>query len=263
MHPNLNHLIELQQVDSRLGVVQSKLAAFPKQIAEVNARVEAVRAQLAHAKGELLKSLKERKTYEMDVEQWKEKARKYKDQSFQVKSNEAYRALQHEIQMAEDEAAKAEDRLLERMVSGEEFDRQVKSAALALAEAEKTAEAERKKIDAEKAVVEKELVELKTERAQVVTAIPEDLLDHYTRLAKRHGGIALAEVREDETCSMCRVRVRPHTFQVMRDPKSDELIHCETCTRILYTNVPESTLASRAAANGSAEPEPATHTGDA
>jgi predicted nucleic acid-binding Zn-ribbon protein len=238
MHPNLNHLIELQHVDSRLAIVQARLAAFPKQIEEVNGRVEAVRAQLAHAKEELLKSLKDRK-------------------------NEAYRALQHEIQMAEDEAAKAEDRLLERMVSGEEYDRQVKSATHALAEAEKIAESERKKIEAEKAVVEKELADLKTERAQVVAAVPEDLLDHYTRLAKRHGGIAMAEVHEDETCTMCRVKVRPHTFQVMRDPKNAELIHCETCTRILYTHVPDSTLASRAAANGSAEPEPATHTGDA
>ena len=263
MHPNLNHLIELQHVDSRLAVVLVRFAAFPKQIAEVNGRVEAVRAQLAHAKEELLKSLKDRKTYEMDVEQWKDKARKYKDQSFQVKSNEAYRALQHEIQMAEDEAAKAEDRLLERMVSGEEYDRQVKSATHALAEAEKVAEGERKKIEAEKAVVEKELADLKAERAQVVAAVPEDLLDHYTRLAKRHGGIARAEVHDDEICSMCRVKVRPHTFQVMRDPKNAELIHCETCTRILYTHVPDSTMASRAAANGSAEPEPATHTGDA
>jgi hypothetical protein len=240
MHPHLKHLVELQTVDSRMAVVQARLAAFPKRIMELNAQVEAVRATLQHAKDEHLKSLKDRKTYEMDVEEWKTKVRKYKDQSFQVKSNDAYKALQHEIQMGEEEIARAEDRLLERMVSGEEFERQVKAATAALAEAERTAEVERRKTAEEHAVVEKEFAALKAERAQVVAAVPDDLLDHYTRLARRHGGIALAEVGEDETCPMCRVRVRPHTFQIMRDPRNTELIHCETCTRILYTLVPHS-----------------------
>ncbi len=169
----------------------------------------------------------------------KEKARKYKDQSFQVKSNEAYRALQHEIQGAEAEIAKAEDRLLERMVSGEQFDREVKAATATLADEEKAAEAERRVIAAEQAVVESEFAELKAARAKVVAQIPEELLDHYTRLAKRHGGIALAQVGEDETCSRCHVKIRPHTVQVIRDPSNKELIHCETCTRILYSLAPE------------------------
>jgi predicted nucleic acid-binding Zn-ribbon protein len=262
MHPNLNHLIELQQVDSRLIEVRARLAAFPKKTAEVTARLEAARATLQHAKEAHVKSLKDRKTYEMDVEQWKEKVRKYKDQIYQVKSNEAYKALQHEIQMAEAEIAKAEDRLLERMVSGEEFERQVKAAEKALSEAEKAADAERRKIAEEQAVVEKEHAALKAERAEVLAVVPDDLIDHYSRLAKRHGGIALAEVGEDETCTMCRVRVRPHTFQVMRDPKNTELIHCETCTRILYTLVPEKPATPRVTSEA-ADEAPLAHSRDA
>jgi predicted nucleic acid-binding Zn-ribbon protein len=234
MHPSLKPLIELQRIDSRLNEVQARLAAFPKKFAEVQARLEAAQAVLQRAKDDLTKSLKERKTYELDVEQWKEKLRKYKDQSFQVKSNEAYRALQHEIQMAEAEIARAEDRLLERMVAGEEFERQVKAAEKSLAEIQKTCEAERQALAAEQAAVEKELSELNAERARAAAAVPEELLDHYLRIARKHGGIGLAEVGADETCPMCRVRVRPHTYQILRDPNSQEIVHCESCTRILY-----------------------------
>src|SRR5579883_871990 len=93
----------------------------------------------------------------MDVDSWKDRARKYRDQSFEVKTNEAYKALQHEIQHAEAELAQAEDRLLERMVAGEDYERQVKTAERSLAVVEKEAQAERQKIQEEQASLQQEL----------------------------------------------------------------------------------------------------------
>lgn len=221
-------------MDVRLNDVRARLATFPKHLAEVNARVEAARTQLAQAKDALTKSLKDRKTYEMDVDQWKEKVRKYKDQTGAVKTNEAYKALLHEIEMAEKEIAAAEDRLLERMVAGEDFVRQVKAAEKAITEIEAAAKVEQQAISAEYAAADKQRVALEAERQQAISDVPDDLLDVYQKLANRHGGVALAEVKEDESCSMCRVRVRPHTYQLLRDPKNEQIFHCETCTRILY-----------------------------
>src|ERR1700730_11034969 len=138
----------------------------------------------------------------MDVEQWKERAKKYRGQSAEVKTNEAYKALQHEIQNAEDEVAKAEDRLLDRMVAGEEYDRQLKAAELAVKDVEAQAKEERRTIQAEYNAAQKELTAAEAARAQAVAAVPEDLVDHYQRIAKRHGGIALAEIR-GEGCGQC------------------------------------------------------------
>jgi len=233
MHPNVRHLIELQGVDLRLAELRGRLDGFPKRLSEVGARVEAARKQLALAKEALTASLKERKKYDLDVEQWKQKVAKYKDQLYEVKTNEAYKALQHEIQMMESEIAKAEDQLLEQMVAGEEYERRVKAAERALAEVEAVAQAERQKLQAEQAVAQKEFEALTAEHEQVVVAIPEDLLDLYQRIARKHGGAALAEVR-DETCTMCRVRVRPQVYQLLRDDSCQEIFHCESCTRILY-----------------------------
>src|SRR3990172_6418561 len=143
MHPDLKHLIELQSLDLQLGRVRAQLSAYPKRIAEVEARVKAAHDEIARTKDSLLTSLKDRKKYELDVEQWKEKARKYKDQIYEVKTNEAYKALQHEIQMAEAEIAKTEDRLLQRMVSGEEYERQVKAPEKSLKEVDAAAQTER------------------------------------------------------------------------------------------------------------------------
>ncbi len=243
MQKVLQSLIDLQAVDTRLHDVRARLATFPKKIAEVDARVAAAKGDVEHSKAAQLATVKDRKKYELDVEGWKEKVRKYKDQTSQIKTNEAYKALQHEVQMAEEEIAKAEDRLLEQMVAAEEYDRRIKSSEKALKEVEEVARGERSKIESTKAAAEKDLAELDAARERAVTGIPEDLLDHYDRIIKKHNGVALAEVR-DEKCTACGMRVRPHVFQEMRRLNSEEMFHCETCTRILYYVEPTVSAAS-------------------
>lgn len=248
MQPILKHLLDLQHADLRLHEVRTRLALYPKRLAEVDARVAAARAEIEKSKTAQTTALKERKKYELDVEQWKEKAHKYRDQSYEVKTNDAYKALQHEAQMAEAEMAKAEDRLLEQMVASEEYDRRIKAAEKALAEVEGVARTERAQLQTEQAAAQKEVAELEAERQKAVAEIPEDLVDHYQRIARKHNGISLAEVR-DETCTACGVRVRPHVFQELRQSgtatvQNAELFHCETCTRILYFVEPASPAAS-------------------
>lgn len=255
MQKTLQKLLDLQNLDAQLREVQDHLATFPKKVTEVEAHVAKAKGELEASKAAQVETIRERKKYELDVEQWKERVRKYKDQTAQVKTNEAYKALQHEIQEAEHEIAKAEDRLLEQMVAAEEYDRRVKASEKLLKEVEEVARGERAKIAADKAAAEKELAELNAERAQLVTGIPEDLLVHYERIAKRHKGVALAEVR-DEKCTACGMRVRPHVFQEMRRRSSEEMFHCETCTRILYYVEPEST-SSIAAPTGQDRPDAA------
>jgi predicted nucleic acid-binding Zn-ribbon protein len=233
VQPVLKHLLDLQVLDLRLAEIHAHLSALPKQLAAADARVASARAELDKSKTAQTNTLKERKKYELDVEQWKEKVRRYKDQLYEVKTNEAYKTLQHEIQMTEAEIAKAEDRLLEQMVASEEYDRRVKAAEKNLAEVEAAVRAERAKIEAEQSAAQQELTRLTAERDKVVPQIREDVFDHYMRIAKKHGGVALAEVR-NETCTQCGAKIRPHAFQELQRAGAEELYHCEICTRILY-----------------------------
>jgi uncharacterized protein len=233
MQPEIKRLVELQAADSNLATLRARLNAFPQQLAEIDKRLAAGRQQLAASKESLTTSLKDRKKYEIDVDTWKEKAKKYRDQSFTVKTNEAYKALQHEIEHAEGEVAQAEDRLLARMVDGEQFDRDVKSAEHVLAELERASKADREKVQAEQVAVQKELEAKQAERSLLLPNIPEDLLATYERVAARHHGIGVAAVR-DQACSLCGLRVVPHVFQLLRRADWNQIYQCETCSRILY-----------------------------
>ncbi len=233
MNAQVQRLVELQAVDARLAELRGRLEALPQQWAAVEAKVAAARRQLASAKEALTNSLKERKKYEMDAESWKEKARRYREQSFEVKTNEAYKALQHEAEHAQKELALAEDRLLERMVAGEEFERQVKAAERALAEAEQAAGSEQRELKARQAQWNEEAARAEGERQRMAQQIPEELLRTYESIARRRHGVALAEVREG-SCSMCGMMARPHVVQELQRPDSAEIFQCESCTRILY-----------------------------
>ena len=69
------------------------------------------------------------------------------------------------------------------------------------------------------------------EAKQLEAGLPAELLALYHRVADVRGGVAMAEVK-DETCSECRVRVRPQVQAELR--VSDQIFQCESCQRILY-----------------------------
>ncbi len=214
MHPAIPHLIELQRVDHQIAVLRAELEAFPKRIREAETKLGGARADVASAKEAHAQVVAERKKFEFDAQQWKDRARKYRDQSGAVKTNEAFKALQHEIANAEAEVAKADDRQLEVMMAAEEVERRVKIAESRLKEAEQTVSAERKEIQALGAEKKKQLDAATAEREKIIAPVPEDLRELYTRIAKRHSGTEL------------------------RSETNEEVFRCESCGLILYTLEP-------------------------
>jgi len=234
MHPAIPHLIELQQVDHNIGALRAEIESYPKRIQEADSKLSGARAAVAAAKEAHTNALKERKKFELDVDQWKDRARKYRDQSGAVKTNEAYKALLHEIANAEAEVAKAEDRQLDVMMSGEEFERRVRHAEADLKEAETSVAADRKEIHARYDEKQKLLKVALAERQRIAVPVPKDLLELYERIAKRHNGTAMAQVRDDQ-CRGCGMRVLPHIIQELRQETNEEIYRCEMCGLILYT----------------------------
>jgi len=258
MHPAIPHLIELQRVDHQIAALHAELETLPKRIREADAKLSGARAELAAAKQTHTQGTAERKKLEFDVQQWKDRARKYRDQSGAVKTNESFKALQHEIANAEAEVAKAEDRQLDVMMAGEELDRRVKLAESRLREAEQAVAAERKEIQAQGTEKKKQLEAMLAERERIIAPVPEDLRELYARVAKRHNGTAMAEARDGQ-CRGCGMRVLPHILQELRTETNEELYRCESCGLILYTLEPipvanpssASTNASSAASSNS------------
>jgi predicted nucleic acid-binding Zn-ribbon protein len=243
MHSVIPRLVELQRVDHQVAALRAELETFPKRVQEADAKLSGARAALASAKEAQARDLAERKKIEFDVQQWKDRAKKYRDQSGAVKTNEAYKALQHEIANAEAEMAAAEDRQLAVMLAAEEGERRVRKTEADLRESDQAVSAERKNIQSLHAQKKKQLEAALLEREKAIAPVPEEFRILYERIAKRHNGTGLAEARDGQ-CRGCGMRVLPHIAEQLRRDENEEIFRCESCGLILYTLEPIAPAAS-------------------
>ncbi|MGB8065707.1 MAG: C4-type zinc ribbon domain-containing protein [Candidatus Sulfotelmatobacter sp.] len=235
MLPEIENLLKLQDTDKEIRRLQDEVAELPKRVAVIEQKLAGTKAQLERAQTAVKADEASRRKYDSNITELRGKISKYRDQSLDVKTNDQYRALLHEIQFAEKEISANEDKILELMVNADTRDKEVKAAQAEL-KAE-TAEIEKEKEDARQRTAEDEklLTEWRTKRDQLRTGINEDLLRHFERVSKFRGS-GISEVR-DHKCMACQVMLRPQTYNDVRSGK--ETVVCDSCQRILYFNPAE------------------------
>jgi hypothetical protein len=232
MLPDIEKLLELQVADKEIRKLQEEVAALPKRGAVIEQKLAGTKAHLEKVRAAAKGDEANRKKFEAAIKDLQGKISKYRDQSLDVKTNEQYKALLHEIQFAEQEVRMNEDRILEVMVNVDARDKEVKAAEATL-KAE-TAEIEREKEEARRVTAEdqKKLSEWNAKRDGLRHGISEDVLRQYERVAKFRG-TGLAEVR-DQKCMGCQVMLRPQTYNEVRN--GEKVMVCESCSRVYYFN---------------------------
>ena len=148
-----------------------------------------------------------------------------------VKTNDQYRALQHEIDFAEAVVRTFEDQILEKMVLDEELEGAVKKAQARLAAEKVQVEKEKAEAAARTKEDEQELAEVQKRRSEIQAQVSPESYGSYTRLMQTRKGMAVAEVREG-ACRACGVMLRPQYFNEVKI--NDKIRFCDTCHRILF-----------------------------
>ena len=239
MLPEIENLLHLQEADKEIRRLQDEIAELPKRVAAIEHKLADTKLQLEKAQTAVKADEASRRKYDSAISDLRGKISKYRDQSLDVKTNDQYKALLHEIQFAEKEIAATEDKILELMVNADARDKEVKAAQAELkAEA---AEIEKEKEDARKRTAEdeKQLTEWRGKRDQMRAGVNEDLLRHYERVAKFRGS-GISEVR-DHKCMACQVMLRPQIYNDVRT--GQQTVVCDSCQRILYFNPANEMLA--------------------
>ena len=232
MLPEIENLLRLQEADKEIRRLQEEVAELPRRVAAIELKLAGTKAQLEKAQAAIKADEAARRKYDTAIADLRGKISKYRDQSLEVKTNEQYKALMHEIQFAEKDITANEDKILELMVNADARDKEVKAAQAEL-------KAETAEIDEEKeqtrqrtAEDEKQLVEWRGKRDQLRAGVNEDLLRHYERVSKFRGS-GIAEVR-DHKCMGCQVMLRPQTYNDVRT--GTQTVVCDSCQRMLYFN---------------------------
>jgi predicted nucleic acid-binding Zn-ribbon protein len=231
VHPDLKTVIELQRVDLNVAELKSQIDDLPHQIEALEKQLEQFGQVHEERKHRLASNQKERRELEGEIQAIQAKVSKHKDQLYEVKTNEQYRAMMKEIQGEEANVRKIEDRILDRMVEAEELQKGIQEAAAQLAAEKARVSAEKARLESRRRVAIEQRDCLLEQRKALADTLSEGVREQYERLRNARNGIAVAEVR-DGSCSACNVRLRPQVYYEIR---TNDVIHtCENCVRILY-----------------------------
>jgi uncharacterized protein len=231
MSPDLQHLIELQQLESTIADAKQKIASHPVRLQAADALLNDARQLLDSAKQKLKDSQDARRALEKEAAVFQGRLTKFRDQQGAVKTNKEYQALGHEIETAQHDLGAVEEKEIELMVAADEIAAEVKQAETAFAARQKQIDAEKKTLTEELTAIEAVLKQAQDARAALVSQLPANLVGLFEQVARRSKGVAVARAA-DGLCSACHVRLRPHVYQHVR--ANDAIIQCDSCQRILY-----------------------------
>lgn len=235
MLPDIQAALALQAIDKRALELTREIEQLPRHVAEIEKKLESHTRKLEADKAALAANQRERKSREGEIQVQDQKISKLRDQMLGAKTNEQYRAFQHEIEYCQGEIRKAEDRILDLMGESESLDANVKTAEAALkaeraqVEAEKTGA--RRRTDQDKSA----LADLHIQREAVHATMAAAVYADYEKLRRTRAGIAISEA-VDGRCSVCHIAIRLHHLQELK--RDDSVKHCESCGRMLYFNPP-------------------------
>jgi predicted nucleic acid-binding Zn-ribbon protein len=231
MNSDLKQLIRLQSIDLSIQDLRARVDRFPGISKNLDEKLSAAQAGVEAAKEKTKANQGNRKKFENEISATETKISKYRDQMQAVKTNEEYRALQHEIDHAQNAIRKIEDEILNLMMEAETSQADIKAAEARLKEDQEKVNQERKQLAEQNRQDLSALESYLKERKELEATVSADLLPRYERVRKHRGGIAVAAAR-DYVCEVCQVRIRPQVFQEIR--KNDQIIPCDACQRILY-----------------------------
>ncbi len=231
MHPDIRNVIELQQVDLKIEELTKQIDSLPGQIQTLHSRLDEYIHAQEDRKKRLAANQLARKELDGDIKVIQEKIAKHKDQLYQVKTNDQFRAMTKEIEGEEAKVRSIEDEILEKMLEAEEIQKQVQEAATRLESQRTLVAAEIARLESEQKADDQERRGLQARRSEIQVSLSESTRSLYDRIRPARRGIAVAEVREG-LCTACNVLLRPQIYNEVRT--NEILLTCENCGRIIY-----------------------------
>lgn len=231
MHPDLERLVHLQQIETSAEEARRKIAEHPQRVQAIEQQLAAAREAVEAVRQRLTDCQNSRRAEEKELAVTQARLAKYKDQLLEVKTNREYQAMQHEIEAAQSDIRIHEDRILETMIEADELTAAVKRSEAELKAAERDAALEQETIAGERAALEADLDRASGVSASLAAEISPEALAIFEQVARSRRGVAVAEARNG-LCTICHVRLRPQVFNEVR--RNDSIIQCDSCRRILY-----------------------------
>ena len=150
MHPDLQHLIHLQDLDNTTDRLRRRIEEIPLAQQSLDTRIAQRTAAVDSVKERVAANQSARREIDKDLAAVQTRLSKFKNQLMEVKTNKEYQAMQKEMAQAEEDVSAHETRMLERMEEGDGLAAELRTAEAALKAEQSIVASERAKLDAER-----------------------------------------------------------------------------------------------------------------
>jgi predicted nucleic acid-binding Zn-ribbon protein len=232
MLPIIEKLLILQDRDRRLIRVRAEVATLPGQRQMIQAKAAAGSAEYEAIKKEAQQLESDRKKLELDADALKDRIGKVRAQQNETRSNDQYKAYEHQIETSQREISRLEDLQLDLMERIEAASRRVEVATKAHAALKAETERQLTDLASREKHLATELASATEARATAASGIDDaSVLSRYDRLLKTKGDNLIVGVAGG-VCGGCHMKLP--TQSVVSAKAQNELVACPSCSRILY-----------------------------
>ncbi len=242
MKSDLAKLVELQETDSRIRQLTENIKTADERRAVLEQEFEQHASSIRDIQNRKSDAEQQKVALETGIVEAKSGLERANRNLTTAQDQKQYEAAMREIDSLNKQIVKHETGILEQMEIIEETSGVLEERAEEVANLDSDWKAKESEFETALEADRKELAALEAERATVFSEIAPRLAAVYNRLITRsRDGIAVAEV-VDGACSACFMSLRKQMIVQLRT--TQEILTCESCTRILHISSEEQSEAS-------------------
>ncbi len=238
MRSELEKLIDLQKTDTNIRRLKQQIETAETRRADIEQEFEQHAFSIREIQGKRDKLHADRADLEKQIAENKTYLERADRNLKHAQNQKEYETAMRETDALQKQISAFETQIVEKMTALEEVEKELEERAEEINSIDAKREAALTEFENELAINKKELEDDTKKRELVFETLPAQLASVYNRLAQRgRDGIAVAAVING-SCSACFMSLRPQMQVEVK--KGDQIITCESCTRILYMPSKES-----------------------
>jgi predicted nucleic acid-binding Zn-ribbon protein len=241
----LEKLVDLQKTDTNIRRLKQSIETAEKRRADIEQEFEQHAFSIREIQSKRDKLQTERTDLEKQIADNKTYLERANRNLKHAQNQKEYETAMRETDTLQKQIGVFETQTVEKMTVIEEIEKEIEDRADEINSLETNRAAALKDFDAELAKHRKEFEADTKKREEVFGTLPAQLAAIYNRMAQRsRDGIAVAQV-VNGSCSACFMSLRPQMQVEVK--RGDQIITCESCSRILY--IPNKEAQSEATAS--------------
>ena len=232
INPQIAKLLIVQSRDITLQKLQQEIERIPKERVKIEGLISEEKASIEAAKSDLNTKEVERNDLDSQIKLKESDIAKFKTQQLEVKKNEEYRALTHQIEQAQRDISDLEEKEIEIMYSIDEAKVAFEQAKTQIDERIDQQANQLIKLESRFKQLKFDIKVAEANYLESREPVKQDTLEIYDRTktqVKRPPYISAIEV---QNCSGCHLRVSNEVQSLVIS--SEEIVTCDQCPRIVY-----------------------------